>query len=509
MYYIVSSMTEISKDTLLLAPRQHLIDTIMSQQQQLQELDFQLQWFKRQVFGTKSERFVADEELQTALELGVKPPQPPVPQTQKVSYERHSQDPKNRTAGHGRGTMPTHLPVDEEIIQPQEDLTGLVRIGEEVSWYYDMQPGSLRIKMIVRPVYARESGHGVLTAPLPPLPIEKGNAGPGLMTQVTIDKYVYHLPLDRQRKKFKNEYDVDFSESWLCDIVRKTAFWITPVYELYTRRLLSATYLQADETPIPVLVKDKKGKTHRGYFWVYHDPGGKIVIFVYRQSRSAQGPSEFLRDFKGTLQVDGYDGYNQVVARPGITRAACMDHVRRRFEQALEYDPARATYALEAMKPWYEVESEAKREGRSLEERFARRVAQTVPAMRMFKKWLSAQISEVLPKSPIGQALSYALNQWPHFEPFMTDPRIEISNILVENAIRPIAIGRNNYLFCGSHDAARRAAMIYSLAATAKLHGQDPFVYLKDLLTRLPASTNQQIDSFLLPEWKLPPKISE
>jgi hypothetical protein len=210
----------------------------------------------------------------------------------------------------------------------------------------------------------------------------------------------------------------------------------------------------------------------------------------------------FLKDFKGVLQVDGYDAYNSVAARNGIARAACMDHVRRRFEKTLDYDKPRATYALDAMRPWYELETAARHAGLSLDERFARGIATTVPAMKEFGAWLHARAPRVLPKSHMGNAIAYALNQWPYFEPFMTDQRIELSNILIENQNRPVAIGRKNYLFCGSHDSARRAGMIYSLVSIAKLHGIDPFVYIKGLLTRLPASTSKQLDQFLLPQWK-------
>jgi hypothetical protein len=251
-----------------------------------------------------------------------------------------------------------------------------------------------------------------------------------------------------------------------------------------------------------VLIKDKKGKTHRGYFWVYHDPLRKIVIFDYRKSRSAKGPEEFLKDFKGILQVDGYDGYNPIAQRNDLQRAACMDHVRRRFEKALEYDYARASYAMQQMGAWYEVERGAKNQGLTLDARFALRVEKTVPSMKAFGNWLAVQQQQALPKSPIGTAVSYALNQWAFFEPFITDPRVELSNILIENAIRPVAIGRNNYKFCGSHEAAQNAAMVYSLVSIAKLHDLDPFIYINELLTLLPSSTNQQIEQFLLPAWK-------
>ena len=163
---------------------------------------------------------------------------------------------------------------------------------------------------------------------------------------------------------------------------------------------------------------------------MYHDPIQRIVVFDYRKSRSNDGPSEFLKNFRGTLQIDGYEGYSEIIARNDITRAGCMDHVRRRFEKAQEYDRERAAFALDTLQGWYAVEREARENGLSQEERFALRIERTVPSMKSFKDWMLKQIADVLPKSPIGTALTYAVNQWSFFDPFMTDPRIELSNIL-------------------------------------------------------------------------------
>jgi transposase len=506
-------MNTLSEDALVVASRQQLIDAILSLQERLQkqsshveQLEFQLEWFKRQMFGAKSERFIDDDEQQLMLDLGIEPTSPPPRQTENITYDRRKPAKSEKKTGHGRGPMPTHLPIEDKIIEPDEDVSGMVRIGEEVSWYYEMEPASLRVVRITRPKYARAGGEGMLTGELPSLPIDKGNAGPGLITHIVIDKFVYHMPLDRQRKKFHSEYAVEFAESWLCDQVRAAAGLIKPVYDAYVNNLLRCRYVCADETPIPVLIKNKRGKTHRGYFWVYYDPLSKITIFDYRDSRARAGPSEFLRDFSGTLQVDGYEGYNEIILRNGIQRAACMDHVRRRFEKALAYDQQRARHALDIMHKWYEVEDEARTEGLTLAQRFERRQAQTVPSMRAFKDWLNEQLGEVLPKSPIGAAICYALNQWPFFEPFMSDERIELSNIQVENKIRPVAIGRKNYLFKGSHEAAKRAARIYSLVATARNHNVDPFVYIRELLTHLPDAMMTEIAQFLLPNWQAPSK---
>lgn len=502
-------MKTLSQDALIVAPRQELVNTILSMkaeieklQGRLTEVEFQFEWYKRQMFGQKTERFIPSNDLQTQLELGTESNPPVVAKTQTVSYERTQQKTEEVKKGHGRGPMPTHLPYVDVYLEPTEDVRECVCIGEEVTWEYEVERNALKVKRYIRKKYARLDDNGVAIAELPARPIEKGNAGPGFMAQVTIDKFVYHIPLDRQRKKFKNEYNVDFSESWLSDIVKHTAFWVEPVYNTYVRNLLMSTYIQADETPIQVLTTDHKGKTHRGYFWVYHDPLNRIVLFDYRKSRSSDGPQEFLKDFKGVLQVDGYEGYNPVIISKECTRAACMDHVRRKFEYALDYDKVRCSYALEIIGTWYKVEREAKENELSLDERFTLRTKHSVPSMENFKKWLNTEILKVLPKSPIGNALSYALNQWPYFKPFMTDSRIELSNILIENAIRPVAIGRKNYMFKGSHEAAQRAAMIYSLTSIAKNHGYDPFIYFKDLLSKLPKAKSNQIDPFLIPNWK-------
>jgi transposase len=502
-------MKTLTKDSLFIAPRQEIVNQILSLQEGIQkkssrieELEFQLDWFKRQVFGTKSEKFIPDDDLQTALELGIEKITPSETEYEDVNYKRNKSNKSSKKKGHGRGSMPTHLPIIVKRIEPDEDTSGLVCLGEEISWYYDMEPASLHVIKTIRPKYVLPEGKGILIAKLPSLPIDKGNAGPGFMSNVVIDKYVYHIPLDRQRKKFKNEYSVNYSVSWLSDLVKNTGFWIKPLYDEYIKTLLKTNYICADETPIQVLTKDKKGKTHRGYFWVYHDPISKITIFDYRKSRSNDGPTEFLSSFNGVLQVDGYTGYNNIISKNDMDRAACMDHVRRKFEPALSEDYVRAKYALDKMRLWYKVESDAKENKLSVEERFVHRVKETVPSMRLFKSWLIEQVVDVLPKSGIGMAISYVLNQWPFFEPFMTNPKVELSNIATENKIRPVAIGRKNYMFMGSHKFAEIAAMIYSMVSIAKSHNVDPFVYMKDILTKFPQINSNEIKNFMFPQWK-------
>lgn len=508
-------MKTFTKDSLVVASRQELIDIILDQALQndtlankITELSVQLEWLKRQIFGSKSERFVDPDDLQTALELGIVKKDAAAAESTSVTYERKKRaGTKEPVKGHGRGAMPTHLPIRKTTVEPQEDTTGMVKIGEEVSWYYEMdKPASLHIVVISRPKYALPEKTGVVIGELPALPVEKGNAGPRFLAHLVAEKYLYHMPLDRQRKKFKHEYNVDFSPSWLSDNVGNAVFWFDGAYEEYRKNLLAATYLQADETPLQVLTRDGKGKTHKGYLWVYHDPVQRLVLFDYRESRSHRGPSEFLKDFHGTLQIDGYEGYADIIAKNALRRAACMDHVRRRFEKCLLFDKKRAARSLDTMKEWYMVEREARERNLSFDERLILRKERVAASMEAFKAWMLQQLTEVLPKSPIGVALQYALNQWEYFTPYLTDGRIELSNILIENAIRPVTLGRKNFLFAGSHNAARWPAVIYSLAAIAKNHGINPFDYFKELLTELPKASMADIGKYLFPVWK--PKSS-
>lgn len=505
-------MKTFTHDSLLVASRQELIDIIMGQStridalsNEMTELSMKLEWFKRQVFGSKSERFIPSDDLQMAMDLGVVN-QKELDHAAKetpVTYTRKKSSGTLPAKGHGRGTMPTHLPIKKTTVEPQEDTTGMVKIGEEVSWYYEMdKPTSLHIVMIIRPKYALPQKEGVIIGDLPALPVEKGNAGPGFLAYITSEKYLYHMPLDRQRRKFKLDFNVEFSESWLSDNIGRTVFWFEAVAQAYKNKLLMSSYLQADETPIPVLTRDKKGKTHRGYLWVYHDPIQRLVLFDYRENRSHKGPSDFLKDFRGTLQVDGYEGYADIIFSNSLVHAGCMDHVRRRFEKAKDYDTVRSAHALDVMREWYAVEREAREKNLTFDERLMVRKEKVAPSMAVFKLWMQQQLLEVLPKSPVGVALQYALNQWEYFVPYLTDGRIELSNILIENAIRPVALGRKNFLFAGSHNAARWPAVIYSLAAIAQYHGVAPFEYFKELLTELPKANAQDIDQFLLPAWK-------
>jgi transposase len=240
-------------------------------------------------------------------------------------------------------------------------------------------------------------------------------------------------------------------------------------------------YLQADETPIKVLDPSKKGKTHSGYYWVYHSPLDKVVLFNYQPRQSTGAANTVLANFKGYLQTDGYYVYESIGKKEGVTHLFCWAHARREFESALSNDKSRAEMALTYIGELYKVEREAREQQLTAEERKELRLGRSLPVINAFGKWLHHELTSgvVLPASSIVKAFKYTLNRWDGLSAYLQDGELEIDNNLVENAIRPVAIGRKNYLFAGSHDAARRAAAIYSMFAICKKHQINPYKWLK------------------------------
>lgn len=449
------------------------------------QLQHELDQLKRLVFGSRHERFVPATALeQLALVLNVDVIESPASSVQTIEYTRKEKETSSNKIHTGRMKLPASLPREQVIIEPTEDVSGWIKIGEEITEELERIPGKLFVRQYVRPKYARPDGAGVVIGELPSRPIEKGIAGPGLLAQIIIDKYTDHLPIYRQVQRFGRE-GIKLSLSTLTDWVSATCALLEPLYEVLRKEVLSSTYLQADETPIKVLDKDKKGTTHRGFHWVYHAPQERLVLFDYREGRGREGPTECLKEFKGYLQTDGYVVYEDFANKPGVTLLNCMAHARRKFDEAKDNDLARASYVLTEMQKLYALERLAKENGSSLDELYQIRQQQAIPVLENLKSWMLENYKAVLPKSVIGQALYYSLQRWDKLSRYTTDARLKIDNNLVENAIRPVAIGRKNYLFAGSHNGARRAAMLYSFLGTCKMNNVNPFEWLREVLTKI------------------------
>lgn len=268
-----------------------------------------------------------------------------------------------------------------------------------------------------------------------------------------------------------------------------------PLYELLKRKILSCIYLQADETGIKVLDSEKNRSSHQGYLWAYRDVIQNLVLFEYQRGRNKEGPANMLKDFKGFLQTDGYAAYDQFAKRESIKTLCCMAHARRYFKEAEQNDKARSTYALLALQDIYEKERQMK--DLTVEERQLLRQEFVLPKLEALHAWMIKEYPAVTPKSPIGTALAYSMKRWKELTLFTTDGRLEIDNNKIENEIRPIALGRKNYMFAGSHESAQRIAMIYSLLATCKTNGVDPAKWLTRVLEEIPNRTVNNIEDLL------------
>lgn len=467
--------------------KEELITELHQQKFKVTKLQAELDQLKRMIFGSKSERFVpAQPGNQSMLELEVeKLPEEPTA-TQKIAYERKKNKNQNKVHS-GRTPIPAHIERREEVLLPEGDLTDYKKIGEEVTEVLEYEAPKFYVRKIVRPKYAKNnsstSSASVIIAQLPTLPIAKGMAGASLLAYILTEKFIYHMPLHRLIQKFARE-GIRIPAATISDWVRQSCEPLELLCETLKNKILTTDYLQADETPIPVLDKDKPGATHQGYYWVYHSPEQKLVLFDYREGRGKVGPHEVLQNFNGVLQTDGYAAY-ETLDQKRIQLIHCMAHARRYFEQALENDKERAEYVLKQIQKLYDAERICRDQNYSFTQREEIRKEKSIPVLLETKQWLKEHIMQVLPKSLIGKAIAYSFERWDKLSVYASNGKLEIDNNLIENQIRPVAIGRKNYLFAGSHDAARRHAMIYSFIATCKLRGIDPENWLRDVLSRI------------------------
>lgn len=463
----------------------------------------ELESLKKLIFGSRHERFHADNHNPSQLPLGMEADAvvaSSVVSAQKITYTRTTSESNDQKSHPVRMKLPEHLERRDVVIEPLEDTAGLRRIGEEITEELDYEPGRLFVRRYVRPKYVSGDNQSILIAPMVERPLPKAIAGAGLLTQIVIDKYVDHLPLNRQMERLKRE-GITLAYSTLTDWVSATARLLDPLYEALKKQVLKSEYLHADETPIKVLDRDKKGTTHRGYYWVYHSSINDLVLFDYQMGRGREGPKAMLEHFKGHLQTDGYAAYDWFSEKEDVTLLHCMAHARRKFFEAQDNDPERARYALSQIQRLYDIERRCRQDNLSQEQIRGLRQKEAVPILTSLGEWMQKAYTEVLPKSAMGGALAYSLKRWKQLMLYCSDGKLAIDNNAVERSIRPAAVGRKNFMFCGSHEAAQRSAMLYSLMGTCKLHQVNPFVYLKDVLTRIPMYPVNKVSELLPHNW--------
>jgi len=458
------------------------------------KLETELAQIKRMIFGTKSERFVPEiVPGQTTLDFNLEQIIAAEKEKETLTYTREKK--KSGKIHIGRLPIPASIERVKIEIEPTEQTTGLKCIGQEITEELEYKPGSFYVNQYIRKKYANLNGEGILIGDLPSRPIEKGIAGPGLLANIVIEKYVDHLPLHRQIQRFKRA-GMDLPPATISGWINATCRLLEPLYNTLKSKVLAQNYLQADETPIPVLDKDKEGSTHQGYKWVYHAVEIKMVLFDYRPGRSRAGPTEILKDFSGHLQTDGYSAY-EIFDTNQITLFNCMAHARRKFEHALDNDKERAEFVLKQMQKLYRVEEMARDENFSHAQRYELRQTESVPVLELLHNWFKENMMLVLPKSSIGEAMAYSLARWKRLSIYAQNGKLAIDNNLVENVIRPVALGRKNYLFAGSHDAAQRSAMLYSFMGTCKLRSIEPLEWLKNTLAKIPDHKANRLEELL------------
>jgi len=406
-----------------------------------------------------------------------------------------------------RAALPANLPRVEFRHEPDSTLCHcgcqLKRIGEDISEKLDYVPGLFTVERHIRGKWACGQCQTLTQAPVPPQVIDKGMATAGLLAQVLVAKYADHLPLYRQENIFARA-GMALPRSTLAQWVGICGVRLQPLVEALKNAVLNCPVLHADETPVQMLKPGNK-KTHRAYIWAYA-PGVhhelKAVIYDFAEGRSGEHARNFVGDWRGSLVCDDFSGYKAMLTN-GITEVGCMAHARRKFFELHVANKSQiAEQAIELISQLYDIERETKE--LDVDQRKRIRQTKAKPIADTLFKWMQLQRQKVTDGSATAKALDYTLKRWPALTRYIDDGQIPIDNNWIENQIRPIAIGRSNWLFAGSLRAGQRAAAVMSLIQSAKMNGHDPYAYLKDVLTRLPTHKASQIEDLLPHLWQAP-----
>jgi transposase len=517
------------ENELLRAERAEFLEQLKQKDREIDGLQHRLQMLLRRYFGRSSEKLDPKQRLLFEDILDTCIPEPP-PEEEPVP---ETSTPKRRGKGHGRRRLPSDLPREKVIHDlPEEEkpcpCCQQMRhiIGKETHEQLDYVPAKVKVIEHVGLKYgcprceaeASPGGPQIVVADKPMMPIEKGLAAPGLLSYVIVSKYGDHLPLHRL-EGILERHGIEIARSTMCDWAAQCADVLRPLTELMEQRVLQSKVIHTDDTPVKVQDRNLD-RTRTGRFWVYlGDADHPYTVFSYTPSRSRDGPMAFLRDWgkdeRVYLQADAFGGYDGIYAGEAgghVTEVACWAHARRKFYDARHSDAAASTEALGRIRLLYEVENIAKKGAKQTRcdlpsERYRQRQELAVPRLAEFRTWLESQDSErggsVLPKSPMGQAIQYALNQWDALSVYTTDGRLAIDNNASENALRRVAVGRKNWLFAGSDKGGRTAAVLFSLIATCQRHKVEPFSYLRDVLTRIAAIPITRLADLLPDRWQV------
>jgi transposase len=459
----------------------------------IDELSYLIAQLQKQVFGPKSERYIhnidpgqlnifGDNDQIDPLNSAVTSPK------ETITYERE----KKKSAQKGRQLLAScsHLPVEEKIIEPEHDDTD-IHIGDEITEKLAKQPGKLYIKRIIRRKYKKAGQDVIITPPLEEEAIPKCEADVSLLADVVVSKFVDHIPEYRQQQIYKRQ-GVVIPPSTMNGWVHQLSPYMKLMSEYIKAQILQSKYIQQDESTIKVM-DGKKQATHTGYMWVMGSTELKYVCFEYHKGRGREGPINNLKQFKGFLQTDAYEVYEVIDKMYNdVEHFNCWAHGRRKFIESINNDKARSEYALNQIQKLYAIEQKCRDASSTHDDRTKERQA-AKPILNQFKQWLDAEALKVTPRSPIGKAMAYLIARWDKFTKYTDYGMVEIDNNIIENAIRPLALGRKNYLFAGNHDAATNIGYYYTIFSTCKAHGVNPYDYIVWFLSLVPSAKTSEI----------------
>jgi transposase len=531
LYQELSKLRQIDKGALAQAEKKitHYQEVIKEKDQLIKKLTDQLAWLRRKFWKPSSEKYIPSDPAQRKLDFDGMEILPEEEEAIKeaaqeiITYKRKK--PEHSKKQPVRLPLPEHLRREIEIIEPEGIDENWVRIGEEATEVLENKPGELYVRRIIRYKYALKKDLQLLQeinpdtvknkvikiAPLPLLPLPRANADASLLSELIMNKYMYHLPFYRQIAIFKLE-GIKIPASTINDWFIGCSDLLRALYYRLREIVLQTDYIQIDESTVPV-IDNKKHRAVKAYLWVVRAVMENLVFFHYdKGSRAQKVVIELLHNYKGAVQTDAYQAYSIYENKKGILLLNCWVHARRKFTEALSEDKSGAEYALEQIGMLYKVEAMADDQGLDYEARAELRSRLAYPIMCAFEKWIVSYMPKVLPQGRMSKALTYTYSIFHRLSRYHLDGRYQMDNNLIENTIRPLALGRKNYLFCGNHDAAENAAIMYSLLGCCIASDVNPREWLTDVLTKIPYyNRDYSLDlADLLPHnWKAARKLQE
>jgi len=484
-----------------------LLDQLAEERRKLEAMVRQLHWLRNHVFGRRSEKGVPSGQ-------GVLPFGPGGDEEDRACDEAQAageagvEIPAHQRRRGGRKPLPENLPREIVELVPLDEYLRCeccreekARIGEDRTEELEYIPSSMFVRVYVRPKYAcRKCENGVVQAALPPRPIDKGRPGPGLLAHVVTSKYGEHVPLYRLERIFPR-HGIDIGRSTLSEWCGAVSDLLEPVATQIAAEVLCSKWVQSDDTTVEVQDRSCNPAYPKGHIWVYRGEDGS-AFYDFTWKRNSEGPLRILRRYQGYLQADAAPAYDDVYAQLPIVEVGCWAHARRRFKEALRTSPRDASQVMVWIGELYGLEKSARKNRLDHTDRRELRRQRSKPVLDRIRAFLHQVAPTTLPKSPLADAIGYALRQWNALTRYVEDGSLEIDNNGAENALRPLCLGRKNWLFIGSEAAAHRTMVLLTLVQSCKAHNVDPFAYLRDLIDRVNTHPASRIDELAPRRWK-------